>query len=100
MNTSILKKYKELPVEIKAAFWFLIGTFFQKAMSMVSTPIFTRIMSAEEYGEYNVFNSWFVILGFEFFLLLLLVNYLREFIHKVLLSLIRKRGNFHRVCKD
>lgn len=63
MNTSILKKYKELPVEIKAAFWFLIGTFFQKAMSMVSTPIFTRIMSAEEYGEYNVFNSWFLIVS-------------------------------------
>ena len=33
-------------------------SFIQKGISVISTPIFTRIMSTEEYGKYSVFNSW------------------------------------------
>lgn len=29
---------------------------------MITTPIFTRLMSTDEYGQFNVFNSWFGIL--------------------------------------
>lgn len=29
---------------------------------MITTPIFTRLLSTSEYGQYNVFNSWYGIL--------------------------------------
>ena len=28
---------------------------------MITTPIFTRLLSTAEYGEFNVFNSWYSI---------------------------------------
>lgn len=55
---NLLKKYKNIPVHIKASFWFLICAFFQKGISVLTTPIFTRVLSTEEYGQFNVFNSW------------------------------------------
>lgn len=56
-----LKKYKSLPQHLKAAFWFLICNFLQQGISVITTPIFTRLMNALEYGEYNVFGSWMSI---------------------------------------
>lgn len=57
-----IRKYKELPVQVKASFWFLICSFTQKAISVITTPIFTRLMSTSEYGEFNVFISWMNII--------------------------------------
>ena len=51
-------KYRKLPVHIKASFWFLICAFLQKGISVITTPIFTRLLSAAEYGKYSVFQSW------------------------------------------
>lgn len=54
---------KKLPIQVKASFWFLIGAFLQKGISVVTTPIFTRLLSASEYGQYNVFHSWMGIIS-------------------------------------
>ena len=51
-----------MPVQVKASFWFLVCSFFQKGISFITTPIFTRILTTGEYGEYNVFNSWLQII--------------------------------------
>ena len=52
-----------MPVQLKASLWFLVCTFFQKAMSVISTPIFTRLLTPAQYGEYNVFLSWMSIIS-------------------------------------
>ena len=57
----IINKYNALPVQVRASFWFLVCSFLQKGISMITTPIFTRIMSTEEYGQFGVFNSWYGI---------------------------------------
>lgn len=57
----LILKYKSFPVQVKASFWFLICSFLQKGISMITTPIFTRLLSTAEYGEFNVFNSWYSI---------------------------------------
>lgn len=54
----ILKKYSTLPIQVRAAFWFMVCSFMQKGISSITTPIFTRLLSTEEYGQYSVFNSW------------------------------------------
>lgn len=63
MIRSAINKYKSLPIQIKASFWFLICAFLQKGISFITTPIFTRLLSTTEYGQYNVFYSWFSILA-------------------------------------
>lgn len=60
---SLKNKYKSLPVQVKASLWFLICSFLQKGISMITTPIFTRLLNTAEYGQFNVFNSWYGIVA-------------------------------------
>lgn len=62
-DQNLITKYKSLPDQLKASFWFLICAFLQKGISVITTPIFTRLLSMAEYGRYNVFNSWLGIVG-------------------------------------
>lgn len=54
----LLRKYKALPVQVRASIWFLLCAFLQRGISFITTPIFTRLLTEAEYGQYNVFNSW------------------------------------------
>ena len=66
---SILKsKYNLMPIQVKASFWFLICSFLQKGISVITTPIFTRLLTTSEYGQLNVFNSWLGIITIIVFL--------------------------------
>ena len=59
----IKAKYVNLPKAVKASIWFLICSFMQKGISVITTPIFTRLLTSSEYGQYNEFNSWLGIVG-------------------------------------
>lgn len=61
MLKKIKSKYNSIPVQVKASFWFLICAFMQRGISFITTPIFTRLLNTAEYGQYNIFNSWFGI---------------------------------------
>ena len=54
----LVDRYRVLPVQIKASTWFLICAIFQRGISAITTPLFTRIMTTDEYGNYGVFMSW------------------------------------------
>lgn len=54
----LLGKYKALPVQVRASIWFFLCAFLQRGISFITTPIFTRLLTEAEYGQYNVFNSW------------------------------------------
>lgn len=56
-------RYKSLPFKFRASFWFLVCSFLQKGMQALTTPIFTRLLTPEEYGQYTVFNSWMGIVS-------------------------------------
>ena len=60
---AVVSKYNKMQLPAKAAIWFLICSFLQKGISVITTPIFTRLLTAAEYGQYNVFNSWFSIVN-------------------------------------
>ena len=55
-------KYSALPRQVKAALWFFICSFLQKGISTITTPIFTRLLTTAEFGQFNVFNSWLGII--------------------------------------
>ncbi len=42
----------------KATFWFFFCSILTKCVSMITTPIFTRLLSTEQFGIYNTFVSW------------------------------------------
>lgn len=50
-----------MPVQARASLWYLISSVLQKGISVISTPIFTRLLTKEEYGLFGVFNSWLSI---------------------------------------
>lgn len=62
MLGKLKKYYCDLHEPVKASLWFLICGFLQKGISMLTTPIFTRIMTDAEYGRFSVYNSWLSIL--------------------------------------
>jgi len=57
------EKYRNMSLPVKMAFWFLICSFIQKGIGMITTPIFTRIMVDSEYGRYNIYSSWYSIIS-------------------------------------
>ena len=59
----LIDKYKSIPKAAKASFWFVICGFLQKSISFITTPIFTRLLTTTEYGQYNTFNSWLNIVA-------------------------------------
>lgn len=54
----LCKRYKSIPVQIRASFWFLVCTVMQRGVTIITTPIFTRLLTVQEYGTYSIFNTW------------------------------------------
>lgn len=46
----------------QSAFWFIACTLIQKALAFITVPFFTRVMPPEQYGIYNLFQTWSGIL--------------------------------------
>lgn len=58
----IKNKYKLMSKPVRAAFWFTICSFLQRGINMIATPIFTRLLSTEDYGLYSTYLSWETVL--------------------------------------
>lgn len=48
---------------LKAGIWYTISNFFIKGITFISIPIFTRIMSTEDIGNFSNISAWFNILA-------------------------------------
>lgn len=59
----IAEKYYSLSRELRASFWFLTCTVMQKAVDVLTTSVFTRILGTGDYGQYSVFVSWLDIVS-------------------------------------
>lgn len=66
MINRLKQKYMSLSPKMVATVWFIICAFLQKAISVIFTPIFTRIMSTQEYGQFSVYSSWADVLSIIF----------------------------------
>lgn len=60
---AIISKYGEIPEGAKASIWFTICTVIQRGISVLTVPIFTRLLSTDQYGVFNVYNSWYGIIS-------------------------------------
>lgn len=58
MIKRLIDKYNCLNQEIRAAIWFIACNCIQKGLNVVVIPIFTYLMTVEQYGVYSVYHSW------------------------------------------
>lgn len=70
MIKKLLKKYQNMSLTMKASIWFVICGVLKNTIDVLVTPIFTRILTTEQYGYFNVYNSWFQIVKIIFSLCL------------------------------
>lgn len=62
MMKSLIKKYREIPLTVKCALCFTCVNFLQRGITVIITPIMTRLMSTAEYSMYSVYTAWADIL--------------------------------------
>lgn len=62
MWRNLKTRYEGMSVQVRTSIWFLICSFLQKGISVITTPVFTRLLSTSEYGQYNAFDSWLRII--------------------------------------
>ena len=55
--------YRQMSLPVKASLWFIVSNVIQKGISFISTPIFTRLLTTEEYGVFSVYSSWYNIVA-------------------------------------
>lgn len=60
---SYFNKFRLMSVPAKASIAFLICSFMQRGISTITTPIFTRLLTSQQYGYYSIFNSWIDIVS-------------------------------------
>lgn len=46
---------------LKSGIWYTVSNFFLKAIGFLTVPVFTRLLSKEEFGLFNNFTSWLSI---------------------------------------
>lgn len=47
---------------LKSGIWYVFASFLTKGMILISTPVFTRLLSKAEYGEFSNYKSWLNII--------------------------------------
>lgn len=61
MIRSIINNYKSLSVGAKSTIWYTFANIMQKGINVIVIPIYTRLLTPEQYGVYSVFISWMEI---------------------------------------
>ena len=57
------ERLQNIPLGVKAAVVYTMASVFSRGLSMITVPIFTRIMSTSEIGMVNLYNSWYSLLS-------------------------------------
>lgn len=63
MLLELMNRYKKMSAGVKASLWFMGCNILQKGISFITVPIFTRMMTASDYGVYSLFCSWESVLA-------------------------------------
>lgn len=54
----IKEEYGRLPEPVKASLWYIVSSVLLKGISFFTLPLFTRLLTAEQYGMVSVYQSW------------------------------------------
>ena len=82
---NLLKKirgsYNDISLPVKASLWFALCSILQRGISIITMPLFTRIMPTGDFGKYAIFNTWYNI-----FIIIITLNINSEVFNKGLIE--------------
>ena len=59
----ITNKIKNIPIGAKSAVVYTISSVFTRGLAIISVPIFTRLMTTDQIGVVNIYNSWYSLIS-------------------------------------
>lgn len=59
----IIKRIKNIPLGLKSAVVYTASSVFTRGLAIITIPIFTRLMSTEQIGIVNIYNSWYSLIS-------------------------------------
>ena len=59
---NIVKKIKNMPLTAKVSIAYTVCSILQKCLSFITLPLFTRLLTQEQYGQYSIYTSWMGII--------------------------------------
>ena len=59
----ITNKIKNIPIGAKSAIVYTISSVFTRGLAIISVPIFTRLMTTDQIGVVNIYNSWYSLIS-------------------------------------
>lgn len=51
-------KWRRVPLTVKASTAYVVCNILQRCLSFITLPLFTRLMTTEQYGQATVYSSW------------------------------------------
>ena len=57
------EKWNSIPITVKVSIAYTVCSILQKCLSFITLPLFTRLLTTEQYGQYSVYASWSTILS-------------------------------------
>lgn len=63
MLKKFFDKYRSMSKPAKASVWFIISNIALKGISFITLPIFSRLLTPEQYGTISVYTSWMSIIS-------------------------------------
>ena len=89
MLLRVLDKYRSMPLPAKAGVWFTLCSIIQRGISVISMPIFTRLLTTDAYGTYSLYTSWCML-----FSLVVTLNLASEVFNKGLTDHANERPDY------
>lgn len=60
---TVKEKWNKTPLEAKVSISYAICSILQQSISFITLPLFTRLLSTEQYGQVTVYGSWSSLLS-------------------------------------
>lgn len=58
MINTIKEKWNKIPLTVKVSSSYAVCSILQKCLSFITLPLFTRLLTTEQYGQYTIYSSW------------------------------------------
>ena len=60
--SKLVSKVKNLPITVKVSAAYTMCSILQRCIDLITLPLFTRMLTTEQYGQLTIYNSWDSIL--------------------------------------
>lgn len=58
MINKIKEEINKVPLTVKVSTSYAVCSILQKCLSFITLPLFTRLLTTEQYGQYTIYSSW------------------------------------------